>query len=80
MSAATAPMAIVEAVEENIVKPGDLILVPAFGAGLTWSAQLIRWGQRCEAIGESDVKLPESKETALEIIKKVAEIHLKNPS
>ena len=80
MSAATAPMAIVEAVEENIVKPGDLILVPAFGAGLTWSAQLIRWGQRCEALGECDVQLPKTEETALEIIKKVKEIHLKNPS
>ena len=35
MSAATAPLAIVEAVEEGRVKPKDLILVPAFGAGLT---------------------------------------------
>ena len=51
MSAATAPLAIVEAVEEDRVKPKDLILVPAFGAGLTWSAQLIKYGY--DAVGMS---------------------------
>ncbi len=80
MSAATAPMAIVEAVEEKHVTSGDLILVPAFGAGLTWSAQLIRWGQRCEPIATTDIALPECKESALDIVTRVAETHLKNPA
>ena len=44
MSAATAFVALVEAVEEGYVKPGANILVPAFGAGLTWSSHLISWG------------------------------------
>ena len=35
MSAATAPVALVEAVEEGRVPPGSLVLMPAFGGGLT---------------------------------------------
>jgi 3-oxoacyl-[acyl-carrier-protein] synthase III len=46
MSSATAPVALVEAVEEGRVPPGGLVLMPAFGGGLTLSAHLIRWGQR----------------------------------
>src|SRR5277367_5715046 len=46
MSAATAPVALVEAVEEGRVAPGNLVLMPAFGGGLTLSAHLIRWGER----------------------------------
>ena len=46
MSAATAPVALVEAVEEGRVPPGSLVLMPAFGGGLTLSAHLIRWGER----------------------------------
>ena len=46
MSSATAPVALVEAVEEGRVPPGSLVLMPAFGGGLTLSAHLIRWGER----------------------------------
>ncbi len=38
MSAATAPVALVEAVEDGRVPPGGLVLMPAFGGGLTLSA------------------------------------------
>ena len=42
MSAATVPVALVEALEEGRVKPGATLLLPAFGAGSpgapTWSA------------------------------------------
>ena len=37
MSSATAPVALVEAVEEGRVPPGSLVLMPAFGGGLTLS-------------------------------------------
>ena len=43
MSAATAPVALVEAIEEGRVKPGGLVLVPAFGGGLTWGSAVVRW-------------------------------------
>ncbi|VAX16905.1 3-oxoacyl-[acyl-carrier-protein] synthase, KASIII [hydrothermal vent metagenome] len=42
-SAASIPIAMYEAVEEGRVKPGDLVLLVAFGGGLTWGATLIRW-------------------------------------
>lgn len=41
-SAATTIVALDEAIGEGRVKPGDLILLVTFGAGLTWGSTLIR--------------------------------------
>jgi 3-oxoacyl-[acyl-carrier-protein] synthase-3 len=68
MSSATAPVAMVEAVEEGRVPPGGLVLMPAFGGGLTLSAHLIRWGQRMTPLQTCDAELPPSSKTALEIV------------
>lgn len=42
-TAASIPIALYEAVQEGRVKSGDLVVLAAFGAGLTWGANLIRW-------------------------------------
>ena len=42
-SAASIPLALDEAVRNGKIKKGDLIMLVAFGAGLTWGAVLIRW-------------------------------------
>ena len=42
-TAGTIPIALCEALEENRIKKGDIILMDAFGAGLTWGALLMRW-------------------------------------
>jgi 3-oxoacyl-[acyl-carrier-protein] synthase-3 len=42
-SAATIPIALAEAVEQDRLKSGDLLVIDAFGAGLTWGAMAIRW-------------------------------------
>ncbi|RMH05749.1 MAG: ketoacyl-ACP synthase III [Nitrospirae bacterium] len=42
-SAASIPMMLDEVVRENRVKADSLILVAAFGAGLTWASGVIRW-------------------------------------
>ena len=42
-TAGTIPIALNEAVNENRIKDGDLILLAAFGAGFTWGSILIRW-------------------------------------
>lgn len=42
-SAASIPLALNEAFQQNRIKSGDLILLVAMGAGLTWGASLIRW-------------------------------------
>jgi 3-oxoacyl-[acyl-carrier-protein] synthase-3 len=65
MSAATVPVALVEALEEGRVKPGALILTPAFGGGLTWCSHLIRWGARNAPLGTTDIDLPPCTQTAL---------------
>jgi 3-oxoacyl-[acyl-carrier-protein] synthase III len=71
MSSATAPVALVEAVEEGRVPPGGLVLMPAFGGGLTLSAHLIRWGDRVTPLQISDAELPPCTKTALELVTEI---------
>lgn len=42
-TAASIPLALYEAVEQGLVKPGTLVCLAAFGAGFTWASALIRW-------------------------------------
>lgn len=42
-SAASIPLALDEAVRDGRVKDGSLILIEAFGGGLTWASSVIRW-------------------------------------
>jgi 3-oxoacyl-[acyl-carrier-protein] synthase-3 len=42
-SAASIPIALDEAVRAGRVQKGDIILMAAFGAGLTWAASAVRW-------------------------------------
>lgn len=67
-SAATVPIAMCEALEQGRVKPGDNVLLAAFGAGLTWGAGLIKWGERVTPLGLSDAELPPCDKTAMELI------------
>jgi 3-oxoacyl-[acyl-carrier-protein] synthase-3 len=71
MSAATVPVALVEALEAGAVKPGALVLTPAFGAGLTYCSHLIRWGERVTPIATSDVDLPPCHHTALQLVNRL---------
>ena len=43
-SAATIPLALVEARREGRLEPGARVLLGAFGAGLNWGATVIEWG------------------------------------
>ena len=42
-SAASIPMALDEAARSGRVKEGDILLMEAFGGGLTWASAVIRW-------------------------------------
>ncbi len=42
-SAGSVPLALDEAVSEGRVKPGNLIVLSGFGAGLTWGTAVMRW-------------------------------------
>jgi 3-oxoacyl-[acyl-carrier-protein] synthase-3 len=71
MSAATVPVALVEALEDGRVRPGALLLTPAFGGGLTWCSQVIRWGERVTPRGASDLELPACDKTAVELVQDI---------
>ncbi|GHS88212.1 3-oxoacyl-[acyl-carrier-protein] synthase 3 [Campylobacterota bacterium] len=43
-SAASIPMAINDIYEKGLLKSGDLMLLDAFGGGLTWGSALVRFG------------------------------------
>lgn len=42
-SAASIPLALVDAIEEGRVQPGDNLVFVGFGAGLTWAAAAFHW-------------------------------------
>ncbi len=71
MSSATAPVALVEAVEDGRMPAGGLVLMPAFGGGLTLSAHLIRWGERLTPLQVSDAELAPCTKTALELVNEI---------
>ncbi len=75
MSAATVPVALVEALEEGRVTPGGYILMPAFGGGLTYCSLLVKWGDRVTPLGTSSRTLPPCTETALQMVNAVRAIH-----
>lgn len=43
-SSASVPVALYEAVEDGRVRPDDVIVLVAFGGGLTWASCALRWG------------------------------------
>ncbi|HBL23462.1 MAG TPA: ketoacyl-ACP synthase III [Deltaproteobacteria bacterium] len=43
ISSATVPIALDEAVRDGTIKKDSLVLLTAFGGGLTWGSSLIRW-------------------------------------
>lgn len=67
-SAATVPIALCEALEQGRVEPHANLVLTAFGAGLTWGASLLRWGNRVTPIANSDASLPPCDASALALI------------
>lgn len=43
ISSATVPIALDEAVRDGTISKGKLVLLTAFGGGLTWGSSLVRW-------------------------------------
>jgi 3-oxoacyl-[acyl-carrier-protein] synthase-3 len=42
-TAASIPIALTEAWEKGKIKPGDVVVLAAFGSGFTWGSVIIRW-------------------------------------
>lgn len=49
-SAASIPIALVEALEEGRIRDGMNICMVGFGGGLTWAAAVVRWGQPAKPV------------------------------
>ncbi|MBM3908138.1 MAG: ketoacyl-ACP synthase III [Gemmatimonadetes bacterium] len=71
MSAATVPVALVEALEEGRIRSNATLLMPAFGAGLTFCSLVVKWGERITPLGESPRELPPLTKTALEMVNEI---------
>ena len=67
-SAATIPMALAEALDEGVVKPGSKVVFAAFGAGLTWGAAAYEWGDRADPVAVIDDELEQPSQSALDIV------------
>ncbi len=74
-SAATIPIALVEALEEGKIGPGATLVFAAFGGGFTWAAGVYRWGDRVEPLAVSDAELPPTEETALDLLAGNIKLH-----
>jgi 3-oxoacyl-[acyl-carrier-protein] synthase-3 len=44
-SAASIPLAMAEAADDERIHDGDIVLLSGFGAGMTWGSALLRWGR-----------------------------------
>ncbi len=71
MSSATVPVALCEALEQGRVQPGSLLLMPGFGGGLSYSAHVVRWGERTVPLRQSTAELPPAEKTALQIVREL---------
>jgi 3-oxoacyl-[acyl-carrier-protein] synthase-3 len=68
-SAATIPIALCEAIEEGKVDAGSNLVLVAFGAGFTWGAAGVTWGERIDPIAVIADELPEPTLTGLDIMR-----------
>lgn len=71
MSAATALVAFVEAIEQELVTANSKILIPAFGGGLTWSAHVVSFIDKPEAKSTCQVKLPATTKSGLALVQDI---------
>ncbi|MEW6998456.1 ketoacyl-ACP synthase III [Colwelliaceae bacterium BS250] len=67
-SAATVPIALCEALEQGKIKAGANVMSAAFGAGLTWGAAYIKWGDKVTAVNDYTQEHQECSKTALELL------------
>jgi len=45
MSAASVPVALDEASKKGLLKKNDIVVLVAFGGGLTWASTVVRWSK-----------------------------------
>ncbi len=78
-SAASVPMALCDAMNEGRVQPGDIVVMTAFGGGVTWGSSVYRWGERVSPVAVSDAALPDPDVSVFDVLESnrqfFAELH-----
>ena len=69
---------VLEATEEGRVKPGNHLLLTAFGAGLSVAAVALRWGKRVTPVSTTDKDLPPCDKTLKEMISPFIDYYAKH--
>jgi 3-oxoacyl-[acyl-carrier-protein] synthase-3 len=67
-SAAAIPLAMCDALEAGMIKPGMTLLTASFGAGLTCGAGIIKWGERIESVSQSDKSIAPYEGTVFDLM------------
>lgn len=67
-SAASIPMALNDALVQGRIEPGMTVVQTAFGGGLTWGTNVMKWGDRVEPLGTSDAALPPTDLTVFDLL------------
>jgi 3-oxoacyl-[acyl-carrier-protein] synthase-3 len=67
-SAASIPIALSEALDQGVVRPGSNVVFVAFGGGLTWGAAVVKWGERVTRIATADPGIPATDATGLDLL------------
>lgn len=52
-SAASIPLALVDALESGRVRKGDNVLLVGFGAGMSWGSAVLQWTGRCVGMAQA---------------------------
>ena len=67
-SAASVPMALADAATAGRIRPGDVVVMTAFGGGVTWATAVFRWGDRVDALDTSTAALPRTDATVFDLL------------
>ncbi|MBT7133236.1 MAG: hypothetical protein HN897_08245, partial [Actinobacteria bacterium] len=83
-AAASIPMAISDALAAGRLHPGDVVVMPAFGGGITWGTLIMRWGERTTPVGTHQGELPPTDATVFDLLENnlrfFAPLHDRDPA
>ena len=67
-AAASVPMALNDALDTGRIEPGSIVVMTAFGGGVTWGSAVYRWGDRVDRVAASDAALPPTDVTVFDLL------------
>ncbi len=68
-AAASVPMALNDALDRGRVEPNGVVVITAFGGGVTWASAVYRWGDRVDRVRKSDAALPPAAVSVFDLLR-----------